>query len=394
MIHMRGGLMFLTADPEDILEGKITDVYFERALKILKARNINPVVKAEFIAKSLPDNWPWALFTGTGEAMELMKHLKVKVRAMREGSVFYSYEPVMEIEGRYQDFCVYETALLGLICQASGVSTQAARMKKLAGERLVMSFGARRMHPILAPMIERNAYVGGCDGVSVVKSGEVIGEDPMGTMPHALILCMGSTVKAIKAYDEVLDPKLKRVALIDTFLDEKFEVLNVAEALGERLFAVRFDTPGSRRGNFYRILEEARWELELRGLGHVKFFVSGGISEEDIPLLNPVVHGYGIGTSISNAPVIDFAMDIVEINGKPLAKRGKWSGSKRVLVCVRCRKRKIVPSNGADETACSCGGVFNNVLIPVLDNGRSLIEQETPSRIREAVLQNVKDLSL
>jgi len=386
--------MFLTADPKDILEGKITDVYFERALKILKARNINPVVKAEFIAKSLPDDWPWALLTGTGEAMELMTHLKVKVRAMPEGSVFYSYEPVMEIEGRYQDFCVYETALLGLICQASGVSTRAARMKKLAGERLVMSFGARRMHPILAPMIERNAYVGGCDGVSVVKSGEVIGEDPMGTMPHALILCMGSTVEAIKAYDEVLDPKLKRVALIDTFLDEKFEVLNVAEALGERLFAVRFDTPGSRRGNFYRILEEARWELELRGLGHVKFFVSGGISEEDIPLLNPVVHGYGIGTSISNAPVIDFAMDIVEINGQPVAKRGKWSGSKRVLVCVRCRKRKIVPSNGADETACSCGGVFNNVLIPVLDNGRPLIGQETPSRIREAVLQNVKDLSL
>jgi len=386
--------MFLTADPEDIVGGKITDVYFERALRILKARNINPVVKAEFIAKSLPDNWPWALLTGTGEAMELMQHLKVKVRAMREGSVFYSYEPVMEIEGRYQDFCVYETALLGLICQASGVSTQAARMKKLAGERLVMSFGARRMHPILAPMIERNAYVGGCDGVSVVKSGEVIGEDPMGTMPHALILCMGSTVEAIKAYDEVLDPGLKRVALIDTFLDEKFEILNVAEALGKRLHAVRFDTPGSRRGNFYRILEEARWELELRGLGHVRFYVSGGIKEEDIPHLNPVVHGYGIGTSISNAPVIDFAMDIVEIDGKPIAKRGKWSGSKRVLVCAQCKKRKIVPDNGAQTAACSCGGVFNDILIPVLESGSPLIEQKTPSLIREAVLQSVKGLDL
>jgi nicotinate phosphoribosyltransferase len=386
--------MFLTADPKDILDGKITDVYFERALKILKARNINPVVKAEFIAKNLPANWPWALYTGVGEAMELMQHLKVKVRAMREGSVFYPFEPVMEIEGRYQDFCVYETAILGLICQASGVSTRAARMKKLAGDRLVMSFGARRMHPILAPMIERNAYVGGCDGVAVVKSGEVIGEDPMGTMPHALILCMGSTVEAIKAYDEVLDPKLKRVALIDTFQDEKFEVLNVAEALGKRLYAVRFDTPGSRRGNFYRILEEARWELELRGQGHVKFFVSGGINEEDIPLLNPVVHGYGIGTSISNAPVVDFAMDIVEVDGKPLAKRGKWSGSKRVLVCARCGERKIVPNNGGEEKSCSCGGVVNDVLVPVLDNGKPLIAQKTPSRIREAVLQSVKDLPL
>ena len=168
--------MFLTADPKEVLEGKITDVYFERALAILKAKNINPLVKAEFIAKELPREWPWALLTGSGEALELMKHLKIKVRAMREGAVFYPYEPVMEIEGRYQDFCVYETALLGLICQASGVSTQAARMKKLAGERLVMSFGARRMHPVLAPMIEQNADVVGCDGVAVVKAGEIIAE--------------------------------------------------------------------------------------------------------------------------------------------------------------------------------------------------------------------------
>jgi nicotinate phosphoribosyltransferase len=386
--------MFLTAKTQEIVEGKVTDVYFERALKILKARHVNPVVKAEFIAKNLPKNWPWALFMGLGEAVELMQQLKVKVRAMREGAVFYPYEPVMEIEGRYQDFCVYETAILGLICQASGISTQAARMKKLAGDRLVMSFGARRMHPILAPMIERNAYVGGCDGVAVVKSGEVIGEDPMGTMPHSLVLCMGSTIEALKAYDEVLDPELKRVALIDTFMDEKFEVLNVAQFLGKRLYAVRFDTPASRRGDFYRILEEVRWELEMRGLGHVRFYVSGGISEVDIPVLNPVVHGYGIGTSISNAPVLDFAMDIVEIEGKPVAKRGKWSGSKRMLLCTKCRTRRIVPQTLVEMQVCSCGGAFTDILIPVLDHGILLVEQDPPGRIREAVMIAVKDLAL
>ncbi len=386
--------MFLTADPKEVLDGRITDVYFERSLAILKAKNISPTVKAEFIAKELPREWPWAVLTGTSEAIELMKHLKIKVRAMREGTVFYPYEPVMEIEGKYQDFCVYETALLGLICQASGISTQAARMKKLAGERLVMSFGARRMHPILAPMIERNAYVGGCDGVAVVKSGEVIGEDPMGTMPHALILCVGSTVEAIKAYDEVLDPRLKRVALIDTFQDEKFEVLNVAQALGDRLYAVRFDTPASRRGNFFRILEEARWELELRGYGHVKFFVSGGIHEADIPVLNPMVHGYGIGTSISNAPVVDFAMDIVEVDGKSLAKRGKWSGSKRVLACVSCGKRMIVPLAAKEQQRCSCGGAFGDLLLPLLDNGKELVEQDQAARIRESVLRSIRGLEL
>jgi nicotinate phosphoribosyltransferase len=385
--------MFHVADPKDIIDGKITDIYFERTLKILKAKKINPVVRAEFIAKSLPDNWPWAIFAGLEEAMYLMKHFKIKARAMKEGTIFYPYEPVMEIEGRYQDFCIYETAILGLICQASGVATKAARFKKLAGDRLVVSFGARRMHPILAPMIERNAYIGGCDGVAVIKSGEIIGEDPMGTMPHSLIICIGSTVDAIKAYDEVLEPKFKRVALIDTFLDEKFEALNVAEAMGKKLFAIRLDTPSSRRGNFYRILEEVRWELDLRGFKHVKLFVSGGIREEDLPALNPVVDAYGIGTSISNAPVVDYAMDIVEVERKPLAKRGKWSGSKRVLRCPKCGSRKIVPNN-KERHSCSCGKRYQDILLPVLDNGKELIKIEPPSRIRKFVLENIKSLSI
>jgi nicotinate phosphoribosyltransferase len=385
--------MFHTANPKDIIEGRITDVYFERTLKVLRAKGVNPVVRAEFIAKSLPENWPWAIFAGLEEAMYLMKHLPVRVRAMKEGTVFYPYEPVMEIEGRYQDFCVYETAILGLICQASGVATKSARFKKLAGENLVASFGARRMHPILAPMIERNAFIGGCDGVAVVKSGELIGEDPMGTMPHALIICFGSTVNALKAYDEVLEPKVKRVALIDTFLDEKFECLNVAEALGKRLFAVRFDTPGSRRGNFYRILEECRWELDMRGYSHIKFYASGGIKEEDIPVLNPVVDGYGIGTSISNAPVVDFAMDIMEVKGKPIAKRGKWSGSKRVLTCQKCGERKIVP-NDQKPYLSSCRKKFEDILISVLDKGKYLIETDPPSKIRKRVLEAVRSLPL
>jgi nicotinate phosphoribosyltransferase len=388
-----GGKMFHTAEAKEILEGKITDVYFDRTVKILKAKKMNKRVKAEFIAKNLPDNWPWAVLAGIEESAYLMKNLPVKVRSMKEGSVFYPYEPVIEIEGMYLDFCVYETALLGLLCQASGIATKAARFKKLAGQRPVISFGARRMHPVLAPMIERNAFIGGCDGVSVLKSGEIIGEDPMGTMPHALIICFGSTVDAVRAYDEVLGPEVKRVALIDTFLDEKFECLNVAGALAERLHAVRFDTPASRRGNFFRILEEARWELDMRGFGHVKFYVSGGIKEHELPVLNPVVDGYGIGTSISNAPVIDFAMDIVEVEGKPLAKRGKWSGSKRVLKCPGCGARKIEPFSGG-ASACPCGKTFEDILVPLLDDGRLIMESDPPAVIRRQVMEAVKGLSL
>jgi len=385
--------MFHIADPQDIINGKITDVYFERTLRILRAKGMNPVVKAEFIAKTLPDGWRWAVLAGIEEASYLLRHLPVKVRAMEEGTVFYPYEPVMEIEGKYQDFCVYETALLGLLCQATGVATKAARFKKLAGDRLVISFGARRMHPVIAPMLERNAYIGGCDGVAVVRSAEIIGEDPMGTMPHALILCFGSTVEAMRAYDEVLEPRLKRVALIDTLLDEKFEAINVAEALGKRLFAVRLDTPSSRRGDFYRILEEVRWELDLRGYGDVRLFVSGGIKEEDLPLLNPLVDAYGIGTSITNAPVVDFAMDIMEIEGRPVAKRGKWSGSKRVLRCRRCNSSMIVPLKRRGHR-CHCGGQMRDVLLPFVEDGRMLRPIRPPREIRGYVLKQVKGLDL
>jgi nicotinate phosphoribosyltransferase len=383
--------MFHTAKPEDVLDGKITDVYFNSTLKILERKRINPVVKAEFIAKSLPGGWSWAVFAGLEEVMYLVEKLPVRLRAMREGTVFYPYEPVLEIEGHYQDFCVYETAILGLICQASGIATKAARFKRLAGERLVISFGARRMHPVLAPMIERNAYIGGCDGVAVIKSGELIGEDPVGTMPHALIICIGSTVEALRAYDEVLEPKFRRVALIDTFLDEKFEALNVAEALGDRLYGIRLDTPSSRRGDFYRILEEVRWELDLRGYRSIKLFVSGGIKEDDLPVLNPLIDAYGIGTSISNAPVVDYSMDIIEVESKAVAKRGKWSGSKRVLVCNKCLSHKIVPNN-SESHRCGCGGNLSDILIPVFDSGKCLIEKEPPSAIRERTLKQIQKL--
>src|SRR2546422_9733089 len=241
---------------------------------------------------------------------------------MDEGTIFAPYQPVLTLEGVYVDWARYETALLGLLCQASGIATKAARCKRAAGERAVISFGARRMHPALAPMIERNAFVGGCDGVAVTKAAELIDADPTGTIPHALVLMFGDTVEALKAFNEVIDPKVRRVALIDTLQDEKFEAIRVAEALGEDLYAVRLDTPSSRRGDFYRILEEVRWELDLRGYQHVKLIASGGVDEYEILHLNPLVDAYGVGTSIANAPVVSFAVHIMEIEGRPMGTRG------------------------------------------------------------------------
>jgi nicotinate phosphoribosyltransferase len=392
--------MFHIATPEDIRSGQMTDVYFSRTMEILKAKKIDKWVKAEFIAKRFPEDYGWGVLAGIEEAAHLLKELKVNVRAMEEGTLFRAYQPVMEIAGMYSEFGLYETSLLGLLCQASGVATKAARCKKAAGDRRVISFGARRIHPIIAPMVERSAFVGGCDGVSVVKNAELIGEEPVGTMPHALILIMGDTVAATKAFDEVVHPKVKRVSLIDTFNDEKIEAIRVAEALGKKLFGVRLDTPSSRRGDLQKIIEEIRWELDLRGYGHVQIFVSGGLDENRILNLNPVVDAYGVGTSITNARVIDFAMDIIEIEGKPLAKRGKMSGSKCVLRCQKCFQDRMVPlkkDQGGSKTEsirCTCGGRLKELLIPMIQEKKIVRDLPVPQRIRNYVLKQLPHFDL
>ena len=385
--------MFHTARDEDIKAGRISDVYFLRTREILDHRNIETAVLAEITLKTFPDAWTWGILAGIEEVANLLEGLPVDVDAFPEGSSFRTREPVLTISGTYREWGHYETAILGLLCQASGIATRAGRCKSAAEGRQVISFGARRMHPALAPMIERNAFVGGCDGVAVVKSAELINEEPVGTMPHSLILVLGDTVEAAKAFDEIIDPGVNRVVLIDTFQDEKFEALRVAEALRDHLFAVRLDTPASRRGNMLQILREVRWELNLRGFSNVKFFLSGGMNEETIRELNPLADAYGVGTAISNAPVTDFALDIVEIEGRPMAKRGKRSGRKAVYRCLGCRERWVLAAD-APAPSCPCGGSVESLLIPLLRKGRIVYELPSTQQIRSRVLDELEYLPL
>src|SRR5881392_4191742 len=220
---------FHTAPDADIKRGEVSDVYFARTVQILTHRGDKKRVKAEIYLKSLPEDWRWGILAGVEEAAALLEGVAVDVLAMDEGTIFEPYQPVLRIEGIYVEWAQYETALLGLLCQASGIATKAARCKKAAGERQVI------------------AFVGGCDGVAVTKSAELIDADPTGTIPHSLVLMVGDTVEALKAFHEVIDSKVRRVALIDTLQDEKFEAIRVAQALGRDLYAVRLDTPSSRR---------------------------------------------------------------------------------------------------------------------------------------------------
>jgi nicotinate phosphoribosyltransferase len=382
--------MDLIPTPDEIRRGDTTDIYFRRTMEVLRAAGKDRTrVVAEAIVKKFPGGYDYGVLSGMDEMHSLFRGVAIDIESMEEGTLFFPLEPVLSVAGPYGAFCEMETAMLGVICQASGIATAASRVKHAAGAKTVLSFGARRMHPALSTVIDRNAFIGGADGVSVIRSAEYLGEAPQGTMPHALVLVFGDTVKAMQAFDDAVDPSVPRVCLIDTLQDEKFEAMRVAEALQGKLAGIRLDTPGSRRGNFRRILEEVRWELDLRGFRHVRLIASGGLGEEEVRALRDAVDGFGVGTCLSNAPTIDFALDIVEVEGVPFAKRGKWSGRKQVYACDACGRRSI-RSAGEPAAPCACGSAPEPLLRPAMRAGTVLAEPSPPRVVRDRVLRQVE----
>ena len=370
------GSRFNTASYKEIKGAEVADVYFHRTMEVLRARDAeNTPVHVEVTLKSSdPDEW--FVVAGLDEVAYLLDGVEVEARAVREGTICRPHDPVLTLTGPYASFAEHETAILGFLCQASGIATGAARCRIAAGERPVISFGARRMHPSVTPMIERSAYLGGCNSVAVELAARRIGIPATGTLPHALALVLGSTHEAAKAFDEVISKDVNRTILIDTFDDEKFGALIAAKAIPDSIFGVRLDTPGNRRGNFRELMEEVRWELDRAGFPHVKIFASGGIGVDDILDLNPVCDAYGVGGSIAAAPMVDYSLDIVEVNGEPRAKRGKRSGRKR-LIELQDGSHAVIPA----ENELPAGS--QDLLLPLEE------QPQDASTLREEVLSQL-----
>ncbi|NPA05751.1 MAG: nicotinate phosphoribosyltransferase [Crenarchaeota archaeon] len=383
------------ASLEDIKKGVVTDVYFKRTVKVLRDHGLCGVkVRAEIHSYKLPRGYEWGVFAGLEEALWLLEGLNVRVYAVPEGTLFRPRDPVMVIEGDYCEFAVFETALLGILRHESSIATKAARIKLAAGDRSVLFFGLRALHPAIAPMADRAAYIGGVDGVAGLHSEKYIGVKPVGTMPHAMIIIFGDPVKAWKAFDESMDPGIPRIALVDTFCDERFESIQAYRALGSRLYGVRLDTPSSRRGDMRAIVEEVRWALDLEGGKDVKIVVSGGLDECGVCRLRDVADAFGVGTSIASPPNIDFSMDIVEVyrDGRwiPTSKRGKLPGFKKLYRCCRPLNHIVVPAGVTPS--CGEGCEPEELLRLYIDGGRIVTELPSVEEIRAYVLKQLKML--
>ena len=311
-----------SASHEEIIAGATSDIYFIKAQDILRhLAKEDTVVTAEIFARKP------GLFVGINEAIELLKDAPVEIWALPEGSEMSPKEVVCRIKGRYADFGVYETAILGILASSSGWATAARELKNASPDKPVSCFGARHIHPAVAPVMERAAVIGGCDSCSCVLGAKLLGREPAGTTPHALFLTVGDTLEASLAYDEIMPENAARVFLVDTYRDEVEEALRLAEAMGDKLQGVRLDTPSERGGVTAGLVHEMRSRLDMAGHQHVKIFVSGGLTPERMQQLSEAgADAFGVGSYISAAPAIDMTMDIKEVNGKPVAKRGRVPG--------------------------------------------------------------------
>jgi nicotinate phosphoribosyltransferase len=314
----------------EILTGESADVYFARATRILEREGLDPIVVMEVFSRGE------GVLCGVDEAKNLLGHVlehaprdEVVVEALDDGDLFAPKEVVLRIRARYRAFGLYETAILGMMAQATGWATAARACVEAAAPQPVISFGARHVHPDVTDVLDYAAIVGGCVGASTPAGARLANLNPTGTMPHSLVLILGDTLTAAQAFDRDLPPDAPRIVLVDTFKDEAEEALRVADALGDRLYGIRLDTPAERGRVTADLVTEIRARLDQAGHRHVKIVVSGGLDPDRIRSFREQgapADSFAVGSYISGASPIDFTGDIKEIDGRPIAKRGRIPG--------------------------------------------------------------------
>lgn len=315
---------FFSATHQEIMSGATTDIYFVKTRDVLSQESLldTPVTAEIFTRKK-------GIFSGLKELLFLMKDFKgLSVESLSEGDAFQEKEVLVRIEGPYSSFGMYETVILGILASSTAWATAARECVEAASGKAILCFGARHVHPAVAPAMERAALeVGGCKGASCILGAKLAGREPSGTVPHAAVLIAGDTVRLAKLYDEVVDKAEPRVILVDTFKDEAEEALLVAKALEGRLSGVRIDTPSERGGVTAELVKELRWRLDKAGFPSVSIIASGGMTPDRIRALSQAgVDSFGVGSYIANPDPRDMTMDIKAVKGVPVAKRGRLPG--------------------------------------------------------------------
>ena len=329
---------------EKMREGYYTDAYFNHTRAALLADDRHPRVVMQVFQKHD------AVLSGIDEAIAILKLCsddwdELTVHALYEGERIAPYETVMTIEGDYALFAHLETLYLGTLARRTRIATNVTRVLEAANGKRIIFMPARHDHHRVQTGDGYAAYVAGafCGvdvGMTTDAQASWWGGRGIGTVPHSLIASYGgNTVLAATKFAEWAPRDFNVVALVDFENDSVRTALEVARALGDRLWGVRLDTSEKLvdrslwdemgdfdpRGVNERLVGKVRDALDRDGYERVKIVASGGFTVEKIERFERAgvpVDAYGVGSSLIRGET-DFTADVVLTDGRPSAKAGR-----------------------------------------------------------------------
>jgi nicotinate phosphoribosyltransferase len=324
---------------EKMREGYYTDAYFNFARSALLQDGKRPRVVMQVFQKRA------AVLGGIDEAIAILKLCshdwdELTVHALYDGDEIEPWETVVTIEGDYTLFAHLETCYLGVLARRTLISTNVRRVVQAAREKPILYFPARHDHHRVQTGDGYAAHIAGAIGVSTDAQASWWGGRGIGTVPHALISAYGgNTVLAATKFAEWAPEEMNVVVLVDFENDSVRTSLEVARALGPRLWGVRLDTSRQLvdrslweelgdfdpRGVNERLVRKVRDALDRDGFEHVKIVVSGGFDVDRISAFEEQsvpVDAYGVGSALLRGDN-DFTADIVLTDGRPAAKVGR-----------------------------------------------------------------------
>jgi nicotinate phosphoribosyltransferase len=329
---------------EKMREGYYTDAYFNHTRQVLVRDGRSPRVVMQVFQKK------HSFLGGIDEAIAVLKLCTddwddLTVHALFDGDPLEPYEPVLTIEGDYTGFAHLETVYLGVLARRTLITTNVVRVLEAANGKPIIFMPARHDHHRVQTGDGYAAYVAGQIvgaeiGVTSDAQASWWGGRGIGTVPHSLIAAYGgNTVLAATKFVENVDQDINVTVLVDFENDSVSTALEVARALGPRLWGVRLDTSGQLvdrslwgemgdfdpRGVNERLVRAVREALDRDGFEHVKIVVSGGFDAERIRAFERAavpVDSYGVGSALIRGEN-DFTADIVMTDGRPSAKVGR-----------------------------------------------------------------------
>ena len=329
---------------EKMRAGWYSDAYFNHARATLLQDGRHPHVVMQVFQKK--QSW----LGGMDEAIAILKLCShdydgLEIRALYDGDEISPYEPVLHIEGDYTAFAHLETAYLGTLARRTLITTNVVHVLQAANGKHVIFMPARFDHHRVQAGDGYAAFVAGRVvgaeiGVTSDEQASWWGGRGIGTVPHALIAAYGGdTVLAAQKFASWAPPEMNVTCLVDFDNDSIRTALEVADALGDRLWGVRLDTSESlvdrslvgELGDFKptgvneRLVWKVREALDAAGHERVRIVVSGGFTVEKISAFEEAgvpVDAYGVGSSLIRGSN-DFTADIVVTDGKASAKFGR-----------------------------------------------------------------------